>query len=476
MKIADFGKILKEDRVLLEYNRDITLRNFYNRLVTKLANYYPEFRGLYGQVQTGRLTPEDEKKLNDAMEHVLRVAELSDPFKGKYVPFLLTAYANDALHSLEDLQSNGEEFLSYYKDLVTHRRVPDNLKDLNSIFKPLPKTKGPTEALMAASQAKRLWADAARQVRNAVEAMEQEKADKEEGTEAAKGDADTVYENAQVRIVKLNDQKAACYYGRGTQWCTAATRGMNMFDTYAKEGPLFAFLPKKPEHEAEKYQLWYSTVADPDRYSIQFMDETDAPVEDPWEVIARLGMNQDVFFKLFPGLAKMSVAQNAQLVAKIKKSLEQISSELLPEFVDEAEQDNWEGYVEWLKYSEEEYGETNFDENGDILDDAPDYWEYDTELKNLFVDATHHIKDFNFVRAEAAWMQDGGNEDGEIFAMPVNISDLIDWWLENTGEREGNALLERLAEKFRSDIMWNIHEEKFEDVKAEREARMRGLR
>jgi len=475
MKIADFGKIVKEDRVLLEYNREITLRNFYNRLVTKLANYYPEFRGLYGQVKTGRLTPEDERKLNDAMNHVLGVAELSDPFKGKYVPFLLTAYTNDALHSIEDIQSNGAEFLSYYKDLVTHRRVPDNLKDLNSIFKPLPKIKSPTDGLLAASQAKRLWSEAALQVRNAVEAMEQEKADKAEGEEAAKGDADTIYENAQVTIVKLNDEKAACYYGRGTQWCTASTRSMNMFNAYAKEGPLFAFLPKKPEHPTEKYQLWYTVDTIPDQYRMQFMDETDDPVEDAWEVISRLGMNEDTFFKLFPGLAVMSVARDAQMVAKIKKSLEQIAAELLPEFVNEAEQDNWSNYVEWLRYSEEEYGEENFDENGDILDSAPDYWEYDTELKNEFVDATHHIKNFNFVRAEAAWMADGGNEDGEMFAMPINISDLIDWWLENTGEREGNVLMERLAEKFRADIVWDIHTNKFEDVKAERERRMRGL-
>ena len=50
---------------------------------------------------------------------------------------------------------------------------------------------------------------------------------------------------------------------------------------------------------------------------------------------------------------------------------------------------------------------------------------------------------------------------------------LVDWWIENTGEREGNPLLERLAVKFRADIMWDIHKEEFEDVRAERERRMR---
>ena len=478
MKIADFGKIVKEDRVLLEYNRDITLRNFYNRLVVKLANYYPEFRGLFSKVKVGRLTPEDEKKLNDAMNKVLEIAEESDPFNGKYVPFLLTAYVTDALHSTEDIVSNGKEFLSYYKDLVTYRRVPDNLKDLNSIFKPLPKIKDPTGGLLAASQAKRLFADAHQQVKAAVEAMEQEKADKEEGTEAAKGDYETVYENAQVTIVKLNNEKAACFFGRGTTWCTAATRSKNYFNHYTKEkgggGPLFAFLPKKPEYPTEKYQLWYSTIDNPEQYDIQFNDDADDPVDNIGETIARLGLNEDTIFKIFPGIKKMSVARNAELVAKIKKSLEQIAAEILPEFISEAEHDNWSNYVNWLKWEEEEYGEKHFDEDGDILDSAPDYWEYDTELKNEFVDATDHIKDFNFVRAESDWMESSDKYDGELFALPVNIADIVDDWLKNTAEREYNPLLERLADKFRADIGWNFREEKFEDVKAEREARRRG--
>jgi hypothetical protein len=65
-------------------------------------------------------------------------------------------------------------------------------------------------------------------------------------------------------------QKAACYYGRGTRWCTAATQGHNMFNHYDKEGDrLHVMVPKKAEYPGEKYQLHVG--------SNQFMNEKDEP-------------------------------------------------------------------------------------------------------------------------------------------------------------------------------------------------------
>jgi hypothetical protein len=74
-----------------------------------------------------------------------------------------------------------------------------------------------------------------------------------------------------VRIVVPKDVAAACYYGRGTRWCTAATEGSNYFDVYNRQGPLYIMLPKTPQYPGEKYQIH------PDSH--QFMNEEDEPVD-----------------------------------------------------------------------------------------------------------------------------------------------------------------------------------------------------
>ena len=93
---------------------------------------------------------------------------------------------------------------------------------------------------------------------------------KDQATAMPKGDAETVYEDNDVRVIIPNDKEAACYYGQGTRWCTAATGSFNYFDNYNKEGPLYILLPKKAEYDGEKYQLHIP--------SQMYMDETDSQV------------------------------------------------------------------------------------------------------------------------------------------------------------------------------------------------------
>jgi len=78
-----------------------------------------------------------------------------------------------------------------------------------------------------------------------------------ETTEKEKGRATEIYQDNSIRVIVPEDQTAACYYGQGTQWCTAATRGNNMFDSYNDLAPLFIVLPLKPKHVGEKYQLHF---------------------------------------------------------------------------------------------------------------------------------------------------------------------------------------------------------------------------
>jgi hypothetical protein len=82
-----------------------------------------------------------------------------------------------------------------------------------------------------------------------------------------KQDAEKVFEDEEWLVIVPHSQEAACYYGKGTQWCTAATTSGNMFNYYNKQGPLYININKKTN---EKYQFHFETK--------QYMDEKDEPI------------------------------------------------------------------------------------------------------------------------------------------------------------------------------------------------------
>ena len=70
-----------------------------------------------------------------------------------------------------------------------------------------------------------------------------------------RGNIDILYDGPDFKLIKLLDKAAACYYGRGTFWCTAKTRTANRFDEYNTMGPLFILYPKHPKHPGERFQI-----------------------------------------------------------------------------------------------------------------------------------------------------------------------------------------------------------------------------
>ena len=66
-------------------------------------------------------------------------------------------------------------------------------------------------------------------------------------------------------IIVPHTEEASCYYGKGTQWCTAANNGNNMFEYYNDNGNLYININKLTH---EKYQFHFETDS--------FMDETDS--------------------------------------------------------------------------------------------------------------------------------------------------------------------------------------------------------
>jgi hypothetical protein len=81
-----------------------------------------------------------------------------------------------------------------------------------------------------------------------------------------------IFDGNDIKIIKPVTKEGACYYGRGTKWCTSATESNNLFEKYNKDGPLYIIQPKNPDKDGkEKYQLHFE--------SEQFMDDKDSPVD-----------------------------------------------------------------------------------------------------------------------------------------------------------------------------------------------------
>lgn len=68
-------------------------------------------------------------------------------------------------------------------------------------------------------------------------------------------------------IINPKTEESACFYGKGTRWCTAADNN-NMFNSYNSDGKIWILIDK--DSPSEKYQFHFE--------SEQFMDAKDTPI------------------------------------------------------------------------------------------------------------------------------------------------------------------------------------------------------
>lgn len=191
--------------------------------------------------------------------------------------------------------------------------------------------------------------DTFEQLKNAVNAARpayeeyQEKKsylDAEEGTEV-------VYDGPEWTILIPHNKGAACHWGKGTNWCTAAP-GLDYYEQYHSEKePLFIFIDKNdPEN---KYQFHYGTE--------QFMNSYDERVD------------QETFVKLHTLLAN-----EAKLDDEIK---ERVTSYVIVNELDDSlsyKREVLEGDYYSLKY---------VDDDGDLhLVGAPAKWWFQMEISD----------------------------------------------------------------------------------------------
>lgn len=224
---------LDEVFVLVEYDENKTWEVFGAKLLAAAKQDY----SINLQLRKG-----DEEKLRSYVLHCLKQA---DPSKNQqYSQWLAKAYSVGGIR-MEDLMSNVKDSLELFGKLKQKKKLEASDADIGRF-----KTVGDFEAMMS----------------------KYENVDLESGKDKQKNavyNADVVFDDEEIRILKPKDVEAAMYYGRGTKWCTAA-KNNNMYKAYASSGDLYIVIPKNPDYQGEKYQFHFEER--------QFMDEQDVPV------------------------------------------------------------------------------------------------------------------------------------------------------------------------------------------------------
>ena len=223
---------MRSKEFIVEYNRQVTAQS----LGQKMLAAAKKDRSL-------QFAPSDEMRGSEqeiSLDWLIEGIEESDPTPHKeYTQWLCRIYANGTT-KYEDIESRAKPALTRYNQLK-----------IKKILHPADKDIGQIKSLQDLETRVDRYPNVEEQV-------------------VDKGRAKEVYKDAQLRVILLEDEEAAKYYGQGTKWCTAAKEN-NMFNRYAKDGPIFVIIPTKTNHQGEKYQFHFE--------SSQFMDDSDTPLD-----------------------------------------------------------------------------------------------------------------------------------------------------------------------------------------------------
>jgi len=185
------------------------------------------------------LHPNDKQ---DLLNKVFTQIEMGDPTKNKeYSQWLARMYSKQII-PLEDVKSKMRDALEKYATLKLRKKLKPEHKDINQMKQPV----------------------------NLLTAMSDYSDEDLEAPVTDRGSSREIYRDSEIRVIVPKDKAAACYYGQGTKWCTAA-RSNNMFDQYHKMGDMYIILPQKPKTPGDKFQFHF--------HSGQFMDSQDRPLD-----------------------------------------------------------------------------------------------------------------------------------------------------------------------------------------------------
>ena len=284
---------------LIEYNRDITKKNFGDRLRQSFAGERED--DVHRILPLNMTHRKIGGKKNDQMviDWLIQQLEDADPTPNKeYVQWMARKYSDpNNMVKFEDYLGQLPQYLAKFHKLKQRRMIDNPRNDINRY-------------------------DNVPDFMNVID--EYPDPERKQSGDEVKGKTKTFYEDNDLRIIVPEDQVAACYYGRGTRWCTAATMGKNYFDQYNSQGPLYIVIPKRPEYNGEKYQFSFA-------YD-QFMDERDRSIDD--EIGRELAQKYPQLYKIFNKEIKKNHTGYWMVPEFTQKEVKQILSELSKYTVD----------------------------------------------------------------------------------------------------------------------------------------------
>lgn len=93
-------------------------------------------------------------------------------------------------------------------------------------------------------------------------------------------DYSVVYQNDHVTVYQPKSEGASCRLGSGTKWCTAATKGVNHFDSYIKRGVKLFYIIAKPGRSIDGNAVRKFAIAEHSNGRREYFDEWDEPLDD----------------------------------------------------------------------------------------------------------------------------------------------------------------------------------------------------
>ena len=416
-------------RLLKEYSREITAKNLAPKLVAALAKDSGDVANL-GQFKThlAKLKGEqpDEFATNKIAEGVLAAIESKDPTKNKqYTQWLARMYANGGV-KLEDLNRNN--VLGAFDMGKRRKMIGGEHADINRF---------------------KTYRDFERAI---VDNYDLDKILDTDRGGLPKGESKEVFSDGNVRIVVPEDKAAACYYGQGTTWCTAATQGYNYFDRYHNEGSLYILMPKSPKYEGEKYQLHFS--------SGQFMNEEDEPVDVVELLQDRFPGTIEFFKENEPEISNMIVFADDDVITGLSEKIRDTASEKIwDEISDWQSQDDY--FTQWQAEQAEELGYV--DDEGDVDwdrvqedDSLNDYLNYNDDARRWMDDMEEGIMTSpDAIRDLAATM---GMNDGETL-MVSKLEEVIAQNLRDEYGDNGDMIADYIDKNImirKTDGVWKV--------------------
>lgn len=270
--------LMRQGELLLEYDRSKTIARFGPALLERIKEdrsthplKYDATNRALTDLLTQHLGPDHEDSdlppefddeyaaLADRyiLETVMVFIERADPTAtNEYIPWLITRYIKGGISAFEDISSTAADLLAAFDETKRagyfRRQTDPAITALADI--------GRFQTVDQLFQFVQTLSAADRTSNNRAERMKEDEL-------FANGSAKLIHNSDRFKIISLETEEAAMFFGRNTQWCTAAKKG-NMFTQYHATGKLIMILDKPTNR---RWQFHFGEG--------QFMDERDKPIE-----------------------------------------------------------------------------------------------------------------------------------------------------------------------------------------------------